>query len=162
MRNLTGGKMMKIIGIDTVLIVKGLCSTLFPIAAVLLLPSMQLAVFGVAATDDNADLLDKSNISDLFDIAGGVFAAILCTLSIVAYRKIKVKNMLMVSAAFGIFAIHAIVSRLDVFIPTIESSVLELIVSILIFVSLTFFFLAIVKRFKISERKTAPQNHCSS
>jgi len=66
-----------------------------------------------------------------------------------------VKNILLVSIAFGIFAIHAIISRLDVFIPSIESSVLELMVSILIFVSLTFFFLAIVKRFKISERKTA-------
>jgi len=155
MRNLTDGKMMKIISIETVLIVKGLCSTLFPIVAVLLLPGMQSAAFGVATTDDNADLLDKFNISDLFDIGGGIFAAILCALSIIAYRKLKVKNMLMVSAAFGIFAIHAIVSRLDVFIPTIESSVLELIVSILIFVSLTLFFLAIIKRFKISERKPA-------
>jgi hypothetical protein len=146
--------MMKIISIDITLIVKCLYSTLFTIVAVLLLPGMQSAAFGVA-TDDNADLIDKFNVADLFDIGGGIFAAILCTLSIVAYRRIKVKNILMVSAAFGIFAIHAIVSRLDVFIPTIESSVLELIISILIFVSLTFFFLAIVKRFKINERKPA-------
>jgi hypothetical protein len=147
---------MKIIRIGITLGVKCLCSALFAIVAILLLSGMQSAAFGVSTpvTDDNADLLDKFNISDLFDILGGIFAAILCALSISAYRKLKMKNILLVSIAFGIFAIHAIISRLDVFIPSIESSVLELIVSILIFVSLTFFFLAIVKRFKISERKT--------
>ena len=70
-----------------------------------------------------------------------------------AYRNLQSKRMLLVSGAFGIFAVHAIVSSIDVFIPRIEFSSLELITSILIFVSLTFFFLAIVKRFKISERK---------
>lgn len=145
---------MKIIGIDITRTVKYLCPSLFAIVVVLLLPGMQLFAFGVP-TDDSADLLDKFKVADLFDIGGGIFAAILCTLSIAAYTRVKVKNILMVSAAFGIFAIHAIVLRLDVFIPTIESSLLELILSILIFVSLTFFFLAIVKRFKISERKPA-------
>lgn len=148
---------MRIISIDITAIVNSLCPALFVITAVLLLSDMQSSAFGVVTTtsDDNADLLDKFNVADIFDIAGGIFAAILCVLSISAYRRIKVKNMLMVAIAFGIFAIHAIVSRLDVFIPTIESSVLELIVSILIFVSLTLFFLAIIRRFKMSERKTA-------
>jgi hypothetical protein len=148
--------MMRIMSIDVNLIVNSLCPALFAIAAGLLLSGMQSAAFGIATTtDDNADLLDKFNVADLFDIGGGIFAAILCALSISAYRRIKVKNILMVSVAFGIFAIHAIVSRLDVFIPTIESSILELIISILIFVSLALFFLAIVKRFKISERNPA-------
>jgi hypothetical protein len=101
----------------------------------------------------NINLLNNENLADLFEIASGIFAAVLCALSLMAYRDLQSKRMLLVSGAFGIFAVHAIVSSIDVFIPGIEFSSLELITSILIFVSLTFIFLAIVKRFKISERK---------
>jgi hypothetical protein len=101
----------------------------------------------------NINLLNNENLADLFEIASGIFAAVLCALSLMAYRNLQSKRMLLVSGAFGIFAVHAIVSSIDVFIPGIEFSSLELITSILIFVSLTFFFLAIVKRFKMSERK---------
>jgi Sec-independent protein secretion pathway component TatC len=108
---------------------------------------------------NNINLLNNENLADLFEIASGIFAAVLCALSLIAYRNLKSKRMLLVSGAFGIFAIHAIVSSIDVFIPGIEFSSLELITSILIFISLTFFFLAIVKRFKINERKpTSPQS----
>jgi hypothetical protein len=64
--------------------------------------------------------------------------------------------MLFVSAAFGMFAVHAIASRLDVLIPEIESSVLELIVSIISFVTLAFFFLAIVTKSKIKVKPRTP------
>ena len=101
----------------------------------------------------NINLLNNENLADLFEIASGIFAAVLCALSLIAYRNLQSKRILLVSGAFGIFAVHAIVSSIDVFIPGIEFSSLELITSILIFVSLTFFFLAIVKRFKMSERK---------
>ena len=104
-------------------------------------------------TAGKISLLNNENLADLFEIASGIFAAVLCALSLMAYRNLQLKRMLLVSGAFGIFAVHAIVSSIDVFIPGIEFSSLELITSILIFVSLTFFFLAIVKRFKISERK---------
>lgn len=107
----------------------------------------------VLSNYNNLDLLlDKANMAELFDIGSGIFAVILCTLSLIAYRNLRSTRMLLVSAAFGMFAIHAIVSRLDVFIPAIESSVLELIVSIISFVSLAFFFLAIVRRPKINAR----------
>ena len=109
--------------------------------------------------NSNIDLLlDKTDMAELFDIGSGVFAVILCTLSLIAYRNLKSTRMLLVSAAFGMFAIHAIVSRLDLFIPQIESSVLELIVSIISFVSLAFFFLAIVKRpkIKVGTRTSSP------
>ena len=107
----------------------------------------------VLSNYNNLDLLlDKANMAELFDIGSGIFAVILCTLSLIAYRNLRSTRMLLVSAAFGMFAIHAIVSRLDVFIPAIESSVLELIVSIISFVSLAFFFLAIVRKPKINAR----------
>lgn len=107
----------------------------------------------VLSNYNNLDLLlDKANMAELFDIGSGIFAVILCTLSLIAYRNLRSTRMLLVSAAFGMFAVHAIVSRLDVFIPAIESSVLELIVSIISFVSLAFFFLAIVRKPKINAR----------
>jgi hypothetical protein len=134
-----------------------ICCALF--AAVATLSSnVQAAVSDTPTTTDNADLLDKANVAELFDIGSGIFAVILCTLSLIAYKNLKSRRMLLVSAAFGMFAIHAIVSRIDVFIPAIESSLLELIVSIISFVSLAFFFLAIVKRPKINERtRTSPE-----
>jgi hypothetical protein len=114
-----------------------------------------VVAYGSNNNGSNINLLNNENVADLFEIAGGIFAAILCALSLIAYKNLNSKRMLLVSGAFGIFAIHAIVSSMDVFIPGIEFSSLELITSILIFVSLAFFFLAIVKRYKINERNPA-------
>jgi hypothetical protein len=70
------------------------------------------------------------------------------------------KRLLLVSAAFGIFAINAIVSKLDLFTPLhIESSVLELVLAILNFVALGFFFLSIVTRTKIKTKTASPRSH---
>jgi hypothetical protein len=57
------------------------------------------------------------------------------------------------------FSIHAIVTSIDAIIPTIESAVLELIVSATIFVSLIFFFLAIIKKPEIKERELRLRRH---
>jgi hypothetical protein len=119
------------------------------------IPSLPFNSYTLAygSNTGNIKLLNNENLADLFEIASGIFAAILCALSLIAYRNLQSKRMLLVSGAFGIFAIHAIVSSIDVFTPGIEFSSIELITAILIFVALAFFFLAIVKRFKISERK---------
>jgi hypothetical protein len=103
---------------------------------------------------------DKQNIADIFVFGSGIFAAVLFSLSLVAYRNLMAKRLLLVSAAFGIFAINAIVSKLDLFTPLhIESSVLELILAILNFVALAFFFLAIVTRTKIKTKTATPGSH---
>lgn len=138
----------------TVMISEIFCIALLASAIIttLHLPFNLIVVAYGSIDDGNINLLNNENIADLFEIAGGIFAAILCALSLIAYRNLQSKRMLLVSGAFGIFAIHAIVSSIDVFIPGIEFSSLELITSILIFVSLAFFFLAIVKRYKINER----------
>jgi len=60
---------------------------------------------------------DKQNIADIFVFGSGIFAAFLFALSLLAYRNLLTKRLLLVSAAFGIFAIHAIVSKLDLFTP---------------------------------------------
>ena len=107
--------------------------------------------------DDNSDLFDKGNIAEVFDFGSGIFAAFLFALSLVAYRNLKTKRLLFVSGAFAIFAIRTIVSRLDLFMPEIESSLLEFLLAIMAFAALTLFFLAIVKRERI-KTKTVPSS----
>ena len=102
------------------------------------------------------DLLDKGDLAEFFDLGTGIFAAILFALSLIAYKRIKSRRILYVAIAFAIFAIRAIVSNLDLFMPEIESSSLELLLAIMGFAALGLFFLAIVRREKI---RTRTMNH---
>jgi len=107
------------------------------------------AQFPVNDTNDKLD-----NISDLFVFGSGVFAGILCALSLNAYTNLKTKRLLLVSIAFGIFSVNVIISKLDVFGVTIESSILDLVLAILTFAALALFFMAIVRRDKLKPRTT--------
>jgi len=98
------------------------------------------------------DLLDKGDLAEFFDLGTGIFAAILFALSLIAYKKIKSRRILYVAIAFAIFAIRVIVSNLDLFMPEIESSSLELLLAVMGFAALGLFFLAIVRREKIRTR----------
>lgn len=102
--------------------------------------------------EDGYDLLDKGDVAEIFDFGTGIFAAILFALSLKAYRNLRSKKLLFVSGAFGIFAIRTIVSRLDLFMPEIESTILELFLAVMSFAALALFFLAIVKREKIKTK----------
>jgi hypothetical protein len=143
---------------------KGHSSTLVSITIVFLL-LFALAILStlqevVAISDNknnhreepNVDLLDKGNLAEFFDFGTGIFAAILFALSLIAYVRLKSKRILYVTIAFAIFAIRVIVSKLDLFIPEIESSSLDLLLAIMGFAALGLFFLAIVKREKIRTR----------
>jgi hypothetical protein len=143
---------------------KGQSSTLVSITIVFLL-LFALAILStlqevVAISDNknnhreepNVDLLDKGNLAEFFDFGTGIFAAILFALSLIAYVRLKSKRILYVTIAFAIFAIRVIVSKLDLFIPEIESSSLDLLLAIMGFAALGLFFLAIVKREKIRTR----------
>jgi hypothetical protein len=98
------------------------------------------------------DLLDKGDVAEIFDFGTGIFAAILFALSLIAYRNLRSKRLLFVSSAFGLFAIRTIVSRLDLFMPEIESTILELLLAVMSFAALALFFVAIVKREKIKTK----------
>jgi hypothetical protein len=102
------------------------------------------------------DLLDKGDLAEFFDLGTGIFAAILFALSLIAYKRIKSRRILYVAIAFAIFAIRVIVSNLDLFMPEIESSSLELLLAVMGFAALGLFFLAIVRREKI---RTRTMNH---
>jgi hypothetical protein len=101
---------------------------------------------------NQSDLLDKGDIAEIFEFGSGIFAAILFALSLIAYKNIKSKRLVFVSAAFGLIAIRTILLRLDLFVPEIESSLLELLLAVMGFVALALFFFAIVKREKIKTR----------
>jgi hypothetical protein len=96
-------------------------------------------------------------ISDLFIFGSGIFAAILSALSLNAYKNLRTKRLLIVSVAFAIFSIHAIVSKLDLFTVKLESSIIELVLAILTFVALALFFFAIVRREKIKTKNTTEE-----
>jgi hypothetical protein len=98
-------------------------------------------------TNDNLDY-----ISDIFEFGTGVFAGILCALSLNAYRNLKTKRLLLVSIAFGIFSVNVMISKLEVFGVTIESSILDLILAILTFAALALFFMAIVRRERLRSK----------
>jgi hypothetical protein len=84
--------------------------------------------------------------SDVIDFASGIFAVFLMVLSLLAYRNAKAKRLILVSAAFGLFALRTIIARLDLLIPEAESTVIELALALTGFAILSFFFFAIVKR----------------
>lgn len=86
------------------------------------------------------------DLPDYIDFGSGIFAAFLLALSLIAYRNVRSKRLLFVSAAFGLFALRALVARADLFIPEVESTAIELALALAGFGILALFFLAIVRR----------------
>jgi len=99
------------------------------------------AQFPVNDTNNKLDY-----ISDLFEFGSGVFAGILCALSLNAYRNLKTKRLLLVSIAFGIFSLNVIILKLDAFGLEISDTILDMVFAILTFAALALFFTAIVRR----------------
>lgn len=92
---------------------------------------------------------EQPTIPASLDFASGIFAAFLLVISLLAYRHTKLKRLLFVSVAFGLFSFRAIIPRLDIFLPDLDLSAnIETILSITGFVILGLFFLAIVKKQK--------------
>jgi len=67
-------------------------------------------------------------------------------------------QIFLVMIAFGLFALRTIISRLDLFIPEIESSILELLLAILGFIALALFFFAIVTKQTIRKHPQIERN----
>ena len=90
--------------------------------------------------------------TDIFELLSGIFA-ILFVLSSRAYRKLKIKGMLFVSAAFGIFAARTIVIEIrDLYLGGGESSALQSALSFMILMAIVLFFIAIIQREKIKPK----------
>ena len=99
----------------------------------------------------------ESVTTDIFELVSGIFAAILFALSLRAYRKLKIKGMLFVSAAFGIFAARTIVIETrDIYVGGGDSAALESALSVMFLMALVLFFFAIVQREGIKPKPPQP------
>ena len=83
---------------------------------------------------------------EILDIAIAVFALVLLSLSLSAYRKTRLRRLLMVSVAFGLFAVEVAVRQLDEFVFTLGAQVDQIVVAAMEFAVLLLFFLAVVVR----------------
>lgn len=110
-------------------------------------------VYSITHDDNNKNVhhsILQENIAQLFDLGSGVFAAFILAISLIAYRNLKTKRLLFISAAFALFCVRSILSRLDIFLP----ETLELLLAIVSFTGLIFFFLAIMQMGKLRLKKT--------
>src|SRR5262249_39814592 len=100
---------------------------LFLLAAAALLNIQHQSSLAFAAANKNVIYVCKQDTTtDIFELLGGIFAAILFVLSIRAYRKLKIKGMLYVSAAFGIFAARTIaIETRDLYLGGGDESALQ-------------------------------------
>lgn len=132
---------------------------LLAVAATLLNIQQQSSLAFAAGKEDNNVLhVRKETITtDIFELASGIFAAILFVLSLRACRKLKIKGMIFVSAAFGIFAARTIaIESRDLYVGGGESPALESILSFMFLIALVLFFVAIVQRERIKPKHPQP------
>jgi hypothetical protein len=128
------------------------------VAATLLNIQQSSLAFAAGEGDKNAFIVGKENLTtDIFELMSGIFAAILFVLSLRAYRKLRIKGMLFVSAAFGIFAARTLaIETRDIYLGGGESYALQSVLSIMVLIALLLFFVAIVQREKIKPRPPQP------
>lgn len=81
---------------------------------------------------------------ELLNVAIGVFALILLALSVSVYRKTHLSRLLIVSVAFGLFAIEVVIRQLDAFVFAVGFQTEQVIITIMEFIILLLFFLAVV------------------
>jgi hypothetical protein len=131
---------------------------LLGIAAALLIVQQSSLAFAAGKEDENVLHVRKENITtDIFELVSGIFAALLFVLSLRAYRKLKIKGMLFVSVAFGIFAARTLVIETrDVYLGGGESSALDSLLSIMFLMALILFFIAIIQRERIKPKHPQP------
>jgi hypothetical protein len=81
---------------------------------------------------------------ELLDAAVGLFALVLFALSISAYRKTRVRRLLIVSVAFALFAADVAIRQLDSLIFAVGYQTDQIITTLIEFLILLLFFLAVV------------------
>lgn len=92
------------------------------------------------------DIDQRFATQETLDIAIAIFALVLLALSLSAYRKTHLRRLLLVSGAFGLFAVDVLVRQLDDFVFNVGEQTARIVVAAMEFVILLLFFLAIVVR----------------
>ena len=82
---------------------------------------------------------------ELLNFAIGAFSIVLLVLSLSAYRRTHLNRLLLVSAAFGLFAVEVVVTQLDFFVIPLSENAEGVITALLDFIILLLFFFAVVR-----------------
>jgi hypothetical protein len=94
-------------------------------------------------------MFEELDIAELLKLGSGLFALILLFISLLAYYRNRQRRLLFVSGAFGLYFVKVITKHLDLFLPNLETSFMDLLLAFIDFLILLLFFLAIIK----SDRK---------
>ena len=92
------------------------------------------------------DIDEGFETQEALDLAIAVFALVLLGLSLSAYRKTRLRRLLLVSAAFGLFAVEVLLRQLDDYVFNVGEQTAQIVVAAMEFTILLLFFLAIVVR----------------
>ena len=98
------------------------------------------------ASPSAVDLGQGFEAEEILDLAIAAFALVLLGLSLSAYRKTRLNRLLIVSAAFGLFAVEVVVRQLDFFVFAVGVETDEVITTLMEFVILLLFFLAVARK----------------
>ena len=98
-------------------------------------------LFEVLST--NAQAAFYSELDEILSLAVGVFALVLLAVTLAAYKKTNQTRLLLVSAAFGLFAVKTILRHLDILIFNWGTGTMDLLFTALDFMILVLFFLAL-------------------
>lgn len=98
-------------------------------------------LFEVLST--NAQAVFNSELDEILSLAVGVFALVLLAVTLAAYKKTNLTRLLLVSSAFGLFAVKTILRHLDILIFNWGTGTMDLLFTALDFMILVLFFLAL-------------------
>lgn len=83
---------------------------------------------------------------EALNAAIAVFALVLLVLTISTYRRTHLRSLLLVSAAFGLFAVQIAIQQFDAFVFAVGVQTDQIIVAFMELVILLLFFFAVVLR----------------
>lgn len=92
------------------------------------------------------DIDTSFETQEVLDSAIAIFALVLLALTLSAYRRTHLKRLLLVSGAFGLFAVEVGIRQLDAFVFALGFQTEQIIVAVMEFIILLLFFLAVVVR----------------
>jgi hypothetical protein len=92
------------------------------------------------------DLGEGFEVEEVLELAVAALAVVLLALSVSAYRKTRLSRLLIVSAAFGLFAVDVLVRQLDFFVFAVGLETDEIITTLMEFAILVLFFLAVTRK----------------
>lgn len=92
------------------------------------------------------DIDTSFETKEVLDSAIAIFALVLLALTLSAYRRTHLRRLLLVSGAFGLFAVEVGIRQLDAFVFTLGFQTEQILVAVMEFIILLLFFLAVVVR----------------